>query len=65
MIHVYEIFIRMYSNGMTPNIEAFYPSINYPVSRQTQALHSIFPWDHKEEWSLKSMAQIVSISLRL
>jgi len=58
---MYSIFIRMYNNGMTPNIEAFYPSINYPVSRQTQALHSIFPWDHKEEWSLKSMVQTVSI----
>jgi len=53
----------MYNNGMTPNIEAFYPSINYPVSRQTQALHSIFPWDHTEEWALKSMMQTVSIIL--
>lgn len=53
-------FGKMYNNGMSPNIEAFYPSINYPVSRQTQALHSIFPWDHKEEWSLKSMTQISS-----
>jgi len=61
MKHMYSIFIRMYNNGMTPNIEAFYPSINYPVSRKTQALHSIFPWDHKEEWVLKSMMHIVSI----
>lgn len=38
---------------MSPNIEALYPSINYPVSRGTQALHSIFPWDHTEMWSLK------------
>uniref|UniRef100_A0A2S2P8N0 Fatty acid synthase n=1 Tax=Schizaphis graminum TaxID=13262 RepID=A0A2S2P8N0_SCHGA len=50
-------FGKMYNNGMTPNIESFYPSINYPVSRETQSLHSLFPWDHKEEWSLKSMAQ--------
>lgn len=48
---------KMYNSGMTPNIESFYPSINYPVSRDTQALHSLFPWDHKEEWSLKSMVQ--------
>lgn len=51
---------RMYNSGMTPNIESFYPSINYPVSRDTQTLHSLFPWDHKEDWSLKSMVQSVS-----
>lgn len=46
---------------MSPNIEAFYPPISYPVSRDTQALHSIFPWDHSEVWILKSMMQGVSI----
>lgn len=53
----------MYNNGMTPNIEALYPSINYPVSRGTQALHSIFPWDHTEMWSLKCMKVGVCIIL--
>lgn len=51
----------MYNIGMSPNIVAFYPPINYPVSRQTQALHSIFPWDHTDVWILKSMTQEVSI----
>lgn len=46
---------------MIPNIEALYPSINYPVSRGTQALHSIFPWDHSETWKIKCMIQGVSI----
>jgi hypothetical protein len=50
----------MYNNGMSPNIVAFYPPINYPVSRKTQTLHSIFPWDHSETWVLKSMIQGVS-----
>lgn len=48
-------------NGMTPNIEAFYPAVNYPVSRGTEAVHSIFPWDHTESWTLKSMVQGVSM----
>lgn len=51
----------MYNNGMTPNIEEFYPPINYPVSRGTQALHSLFPWDHEEVWPIKSLSQAVSI----
>lgn len=51
----------MYINGMTPNIEAFYPSINYPVSRETKSLQSVFPWDHTENWSLKGMVLGVSI----
>lgn len=46
---------------MTPNIEAFYPAVNYPVSRGTEAVHSIFPWDHTESWTLKSMVQGVSM----
>ncbi|VVC29213.1 Acyl transferase/acyl hydrolase/lysophospholipase,Ketoacyl-synthetase, C- [Cinara cedri] len=50
-------FGKMYMNGMNPNIEAFYPLINYPVSRETQALHSLLPWDHTENWKLKSMVQ--------
>lgn len=52
---------RMYVNGMNPNIEAFYPLINYPVSRETQALHSLLPWDHTESWALKSLMQGVSL----
>lgn len=51
----------MYINGMTPNIEALYPSINYPVSRGTRSLHSLFSWEHTEIWTLKSMVQGVSI----
>lgn len=50
----------MYINGMTPNIEAFYPSVSYPVSRGTHAIHSLFAWDHSETWTLKSMVQGVS-----
>lgn len=53
----------MYLNGMNPNIEALYPLINYPVSRETQTLHSLLPWDHSEKWTLKSMVQGVSLVL--
>jgi len=53
----------MYIHGMTPNIEAFYPSINYPVSRETKSLESIFPWDHTENWLIKGMVVGVSIVL--
>lgn len=51
----------MYVNGMTPNIEAFYPLINYPVSQGTQSLNSISIWDHEENWTLKGMVLRVSI----
>lgn len=51
----------MYNNGMNPNIEAFYPPINYPVSRGTHSLHSLFSWDHTEQWTVKSTAHYVSI----
>lgn len=51
----------MYINGMTPNIEAFYPLINYPVSRGTQSLNSLSLWDHNENWLLKGMMKGVSI----
>lgn len=50
----------MYVNGMTPNIEALYPSVSFPVSRGTHALHSLFAWDHSETWTLKTIAQRVS-----
>lgn len=54
----------MYNCGMTPNIEALYPPINYPVGRETQTLHSIFPWDHTEMWTLKSLT-MMSVSIIL
>lgn len=54
----------MYLNGMTPNIEGFYPTINYPVSRGTPILHSLLSWDHTEQWMLKCMSQGVSIILQ-
>lgn len=52
---------RMYINGMNPNIEAFYPKVTYPVSRGTHSLHSLFPWDHSEQWPLKCIVHTVSI----
>lgn len=54
------IIYRMYINGMTPDIEALYPSVSYPVSRGTHCIHSLFAWDHSETWTSKSMAQTVS-----
>lgn len=54
---------RMYINGMSPNIEALYTPIEYPVSRGTENLSSLSLWDHTENWTLKSMVQGVSIVL--
>lgn len=51
----------MYNNGMSPNIEAFYPPVNYPVGRETPCLNSLLSWDHRENWVLKGMTQGVSI----
>lgn len=50
----------MYNNGMSPNIEALYPPVNYPVGRETPCLHPLLSWDHRENWVLKGMTQGVS-----
>lgn len=50
----------MYINGMTPNIEAFYPPVDYPVSRGTHSLGPLFFWDHSENWPIKCESLKVS-----
>ncbi|XP_050438841.1 fatty acid synthase-like [Adelges cooleyi] len=41
---------KMYTNDMNPNIQALYPSVDYPVSRGTPFLHTIPLWDHSYQW---------------
>lgn len=55
---------------MAPNIEAFYQPVDYPVSRGTHALSSLFFWDHSENWLLNCQSLKVSeyelyLSIRL
>lgn len=40
----------LYQLGFQPNIEKFYPKVQYPVSRGTQSLSPLVKWDHSQSW---------------
>ncbi|XP_067120579.1 fatty acid synthase [Centruroides vittatus] len=41
---------KMYTAGINPTIEKFYPEVNYPVSRGVPKLSPFIQWDHSQEW---------------
>lgn len=45
---------RMYNAGLQPKLNNLYPSISFPVSRQTPMIQSMIKWDHSTKWFLVS-----------
>ncbi len=48
---------RLYSLGINPDIENFYPKVEYPVARGTQSLGSLIKWDHKTSHEVKKFPE--------
>ncbi len=48
---------RLYSLGINPDIENFYPKVEYPVARGTQSLGSLIKWDHKASHEVKKFPE--------
>ncbi|CAG2102821.1 unnamed protein product, partial [Medioppia subpectinata] len=44
---------RLYELGLNPLIEKLYPSVQWPVARNTQSLSSLIRWDHKDSYFVK------------
>uniref|UniRef100_A0A6G1SJY0 Fatty acid synthase n=1 Tax=Aceria tosichella TaxID=561515 RepID=A0A6G1SJY0_9ACAR len=40
----------LYQLGFNPNIDLFYPKVQFPVSRGTQSLSPLVQWDHSQSW---------------
>lgn len=40
----------MYTSGLNPKIQKLNPSIEFPVSRGTPAIHNLPLWDHTDQW---------------
>ncbi|XP_054160814.1 fatty acid synthase-like [Oppia nitens] len=43
----------LYELGLNPAIERLYPSIGWPVSRNTQSIGSLIRWDHKQSYAVR------------
>ena len=40
----------LYQLGFSPQVEKFYPKVQFPVSRGTQSLSPLVKWDHSQSW---------------
>ena len=44
---------KLYELGLNPSIENLYPTVLWPVSRNTQSISSLIKWDHSETYFVK------------
>ncbi|XP_075210568.1 fatty acid synthase-like [Lycorma delicatula] len=42
---------KLYLNNLHPDVNAIFPKVEYPVSRETPSLASLVTWDHSENWT--------------
>ena len=41
---------KIYTTGVNPDIENYYPKVEWPVARGTQSLGSLIKWDHDRSY---------------
>ncbi|GBP51813.1 Fatty acid synthase [Eumeta japonica] len=48
---------KLYQAGLTPQVQALYPKISFPVSNGTPMLSHLVEWMHTEKWPLPKYAE--------
>ncbi|GBP51796.1 Fatty acid synthase [Eumeta japonica] len=48
---------KLYQAGLTPQVQALYPQIEFPVSTGTPMLSHLVEWMHSEKWPLPKYAE--------
>ena len=43
---------RLYSCGLNPSVEKFYPRVKYPVSRGTSTISPLVKWEHNQSYTV-------------
>ncbi|XP_074605068.1 fatty acid synthase-like [Brevipalpus obovatus] len=43
---------QVYMNGHWPKIDRLYPSVEYPVGRETDTIGNMIRWNHKKDWNV-------------
>nr|XP_049699195.1 fatty acid synthase [Helicoverpa armigera]XP_049699196.1 fatty acid synthase [Helicoverpa armigera] len=44
----------LYMHGYTPEVQALYPKVEFPVSTETPMLSHLVQWNHSEKWRVTS-----------
>ncbi|CAG2105515.1 unnamed protein product [Medioppia subpectinata] len=44
---------KLYELGLNPAIERLYPSVEWPVARNTQSISSLMTWDHEKSYFVR------------
>src|SRR5262249_30172498 len=47
----------LYIHGLNPDIENFYPSVEFPAARGTQSISSLMKWDHEYTHEVKKFPE--------
>ncbi|XP_054169344.1 fatty acid synthase-like [Oppia nitens] len=48
---------RLFTLGLNPTIENFYPKVEWPVCRGTQSISSLMKWDHERCYEVKKFPE--------
>lgn len=50
MTHFFNSLGSLYNLGISLNVKALYPPVEYPVARGTASISSLVRWDHSHSW---------------